>query len=172
MWKEAWWCARARTNPDRPCPAVRSHPLAPRTAGPRPSPPCAGPAKNLPPASSLALRMANPAQGRSAQAPAPFPPIARAFPRRAGAGPRPSLPCAGPAKNLLPASRPFPRPAGIERPLPGKNGVGGERHMRVRQVLTLLLLLTMLLGLGFFILGGIRTFLDEISRVLGRFSAY
>ena len=45
-------------------------------------------------------------------------------------------------------------------------------HMRVRQVFTLLLLLTMLLGLGFFILGGIRTFLDEISRVLGRFSAY
>ena len=41
--------------------------------------------------------------------------------------------------------------------------------MRVRQVFTLLLLLTMLLGLGFFILGGIRTFLDEISRVLGRF---
>lgn len=44
--------------------------------------------------------------------------------------------------------------------------------MRVRQVFILLLLLTMLLGLGFFILGGIRTFLDEISRVLGRFSAY
>lgn len=36
--------------------------------------------------------------------------------------------------------------------------------MRVRQVFTLLLLLTMLLGLGFFILGGIRTFLGEISR--------
>ena len=34
MWKEAWWCARARTNPDRPCsshwsrPSIRS-PLAP-----------------------------------------------------------------------------------------------------------------------------------------------
>ena len=71
MWKEAWWCARARTNLDRPCPAVRSHPLAPRTAGPRPSPPCAGPAKSLLPAFSLALRMASTAPGRSAQAPLP-----------------------------------------------------------------------------------------------------
>ena len=148
MWKEAWWYARARTNPDRPCPAVRSHPLAPRTAGtaqgrsaqaplpaklPRLPPPRRQQAPGL---HSLALGrrkpsaglLPRPADGKHRSGPLgasrlPFPPNFHPFPCRAGGKPR-----SGPLGTapLPPASFPAPRAASpppgrlAQAPLPAK----------------------------------------------------